>query len=86
MGRAWGAFKDTEAERPAYLRETAKLARDQNQQDVEQTRENPHIVAREIQGEFDRFHDRQPAYRKEIDNQLRGDPEKIKETLPHVLY
>jgi hypothetical protein len=79
-------LRQAEAPREENLARLREMARRQNRKDIAATRENPHIIAREIQGEFDRFRDRQPSYRREIENQLRGDPENIRRTIPYMLY
>jgi hypothetical protein len=75
-----------EARRPQNFRNTVQLARETIRKDVYRTQENPGIIARGIQAECDRFRDRQPVYRREIENQLRGDPENIRRTLPYVIW
>ena len=86
MKNTVSVFENMERRRPQNMADTIDVARDQYRHDVEKSRENPHLVGKAIQNEFDRFEDRQPQYRRDIEELLRGDPDNIKRTLPHMIY
>lgn len=85
---AWTArqFRQHEEERPDSLAWTLNALRHQHEEDVQASADNPRRVGRMIQNEFDRWEERQPAYREEIRTQLQGEPDNIRRTAPRMAW
>jgi hypothetical protein len=77
---------EIETNASTHLRNTLDDLREQNDRDIANTRENPGRIDRWVQEDVKRFHDSQPAYRREIEKQLGGNPESIKQTIPDIIY
>lgn len=84
----WGAeaAADLESGRGENLARSLRLLERQHQRDVANTNAMPDRVGRWVAQDFERFRDRQPLYRKQIEEELGGDPEKIRRTIPDILY
>jgi hypothetical protein len=65
---------------------TLEILGEQCREDVINTLENPDRVADCIEDDFNRFEERQPVYRREIQDQLDGDCENARKTLPDVIW
>jgi hypothetical protein len=77
---------DSEAGRPEKLDRTFTMLAQIHERDVERTRGMPAVVGNLVEEEFDRWNERQPAYREAILRELQGNPESIERTLPYVVY
>lgn len=77
---------NAEAARPGKLAYTGEVAAQQHQRDREHLDRDLDMLGRGLEHEFQRFHDNQPAYEREIHQQLRGKPENIEKTLPYALW
>lgn len=86
MARTARQFQEEEEQRPESLAWTLQTLREQHQKDVQNSAENPRRLGRMIQDDFDRWAERQPAYQKEIKNQLKGDPDNIRRTAPQMAW
>lgn len=79
-------FEENEADRPEKLGHTLSMLKRQHEEDVENTARNPDRVRKWIEDDFARWKERQPLYREAIKDELKGDPENIKETVPLIIY
>lgn len=79
-------MQETEDSQARALAYTLNAMQEQNDLDMQRTAENPGKVNAMIDEDFRRFRENQPLYRQEIENQLKGNPDKIVQTLPDMLY
>lgn len=79
-------LEEIEGRREENLAGTMDLAGEDFREHVIRSLENPDKVADWMEQDFDRFEERQPIYQKEIQDQLDGDPDNIKKTLPDVIW
>jgi hypothetical protein len=85
LRRTFGFLAESEQRRPGNLEKVTRVINQQNRRDVENTLEtNPRAVREWTHFEFQRWEDSQPTYKKQIDEQLRGSPEKIERTIPYI--
>jgi hypothetical protein len=75
-----------EAQSPQKLAATWDEFERRQERDVQRNAENPELIRSAWQRDVDRWNEYQPVYDAEIDKQLRGDPERIDEIWPRLLY
>jgi hypothetical protein len=79
-------YQQFEQERPAHLRNIGEHIQNQHESDVAKSQRDVKEVGERINDEFKRWRDRQDDYRREIEAKLKGNPKKIDETWPEVLF
>ncbi len=79
-------FQEIEASSPASMAWALSQMREQYERDVDNTANNPARVNELIKRDFDRWDERQPAYKEWFKQQLQGNPDNIRRTAPKMVW
>lgn len=79
-------FQDREDASRPNLRNITTGIKTQHETDVRKFADDRRRLKEDIEAEFQQWRDRQDAYREAIEEKLRGDPERIEDTWPKVVF
>lgn len=86
LSRSLKTVQSLEDRREENLARTHRLIADRLDRDAENSERNVEIVGRLIDEEFETWAQKEPAYRRAIGRELKGDASRIERTLPHFIY
>ncbi len=75
-----------EKKRPGDLALTTEVIRDRHELDKQHLRDDLEGVDQRVHDEFKNWNEKQPAFRREADRLIRGNPESIRDTVPLILW